>query len=107
MMKKTNLFNLYNLLYIIKSRYNPQPLSESSDYITAKLNKDKIDKIEKITTSSATTISCPQYSVPEVLCNYLYVPQNHPMNEEDSYHMISNDDDTEGHTERGVIVIDI
>ena len=106
-MKKTNLLNLYNLLYNIKSRYNPQPPSESSDYIKAKLIKDKISKIDKITTSSATTISCPQYADTAETNNYLYAPQNHPYDESDWYHRHSIDDDTEGHTDHGVIVIDI
>tara|TARA_R110000824_G_scaffold14054_4_gene60365 strand:- start:1352 stop:1675 length:324 start_codon:yes stop_codon:yes gene_type:complete len=106
-MKKTNLLNLYNLLYNKESRYNPQPPSESSDYIKAKLIKDKISKIDKITSSSGLPVATWYTVLPSEPINYLYAPQMHPYDESDWYHHNTVQDDTEEHTEDGVIIIDM
>ena len=53
---QANLLNLYNLLYNGTSRHNHQPLSESSDSVTAKVIKEKISKINNICTSSGNLV---------------------------------------------------
>jgi len=128
---QANLLNLYNLLYNGTSRHNHQPLSESSDSVTAKVIKEKISKINKICTSSgylvgdqvsqvdylATSLEtnletiwyCQVDPVPVTSAtnNYLYVPQHHPYDAYDSNHTSYPQKSSDDHNDGCVITIEM
>ena len=117
---QANLLNLYNLLYNGTSRHNHQPLSESSDSVTAKVIKEKISKINKICTSSGylvgdqeTTLETIWYCqvdpvpVTSATNNYLYVPQHHPYDAYDSNHTSYPQKSSDDHNDGCVITIEM
>jgi len=116
---QANLLNLYNLLYNGTSRHNHQPLSESSDSVTAKVIKEKISKINKINnicTSSGYLVGdqetiwyCQVDPVPVTSAtnNYLYVPQHHPYDAYDSNHTSYPQKSSDDHNDGCVITIEM
>jgi len=114
MKKNNNLLNLNKLQYKLISPHILQPSLKSSVCSSAFLFDSKLDKINKISNSSASTDSDP-YATSQVYCiteptdNYLYVPIPQPPTNVEPYVTHSNPNILRERSDEcnGVIVIEL
>lgn len=111
MKKNNNLLNLKKLQYKLISPHILQPSLKSSVCSSAFLFDSKLDKINKISNSPASSdpyATSQVYCIPQPTENYLYIPiPQPPTNVESANHSNPNILSERSDEQRGVIVIEL